>query len=999
MSPRLHTVRNAWVIVGCVLTAACGRIAYDPLQVVDMSSVDGSFVPDDSGANADAEAGLDATVDAAFDADETPDAFVEMDAMTPIDMGGPTDDAAGDLDADFTPDTPDMLVEPASLVVLPTFGLITSESGTSATFEIQLESLPTGDVFLLVASVDETEATISPGVLTFTPANWNVAQTVTVTGVDDSVADGDQAFDISVHVAASTDARYAALADSLVMGTNTDDDMVGIVVSPTSVAPVEGGAAATFDVVLRSQPTANVVLPLHIVDAGQGSVAPASLTFTTTDWFVPQSVSVTSIDDFAADGDVMNEVVTDASTSSDASYNGIDPDNVLVTHIDNDMPNVVVTPVAGLVTTEGAGFDTFSVSLTSLPLADVTITVMTSDVTEGSADVSSLTFTSSDWSVPQIVTVTGANDAVDDGNVAYTIVLSTTASADLNYNGLNVLDVSVTNTDDDIAGVGVTPTTGLVTTERAATAMFSIVLQSQPLADVSISIASSNVNEGVPNVASVTFTPLNWNTPQSIVVTGVDELVLDADVAYAIQTGAATSADGVYSGMPVADVALTNWTVPDYLKASNTEAGDGFGSTVAVSADGTTIAVAAHSEDSAATGINGLQSSNAASSSGAVYVFVRSGDTWVQQAYVKASNTAASDFFAHSLALSADGNTMVVGAYGEDSNATGINGNQSNNGSSFAGAAYVFVRSAGTWSQEAYLKASNTGSSDQFGISLALSNDGNTLAVAAIHEASNALGVGGNQADNSTFNAGAVYVFVRGGSVWTQQAYVKRTVATGSLFGSALDISGDGNTLAVSMSMSASVYIYTRSGTVWSAQTQIVEASGGAPFDCGITLSLDGNRLIVGDWSVGTVRVYGRSAGIWTEDTALFISRLPGFGISPSISDDGMNLMLAQIDNSNATRLNGDDTNSLAMSSGAARSYSLSTGAPVQTFYVKASNTGIGDGFGSFYGTAQSDSIQISGNAAVYVLGAYNEGSAATGVGGDQTSNAAANSGAVYVYR
>ncbi len=124
---------------------------------------------------------------------------------------------------------------------------------------------------------------------------------------------------------------------------------------------------------------------------------------------------------------------------------------------------------------------------------------------------------------------------------------------------------------------------------------------------------------------------------------------------------------------------------------------------------------------------------------------MRSGGLWSQQAYLKASNTGAYDGFGFSVALSGD--TLVVGASDEDSNATGVYGDQSDNSASNAGAAYVFVRSGGLWSRQAYLKASNTGEGDYFGVSVALSGD--TLVVGASGEDSNATGVGGEQGDNS----------------------------------------------------------------------------------------------------------------------------------------------------------------------------------------------------------------------------------------------------------
>ncbi|MEQ1730999.1 MAG: integrin, partial [Vicinamibacterales bacterium] len=206
------------------------------------------------------------------------------------------------------------------------------------------------------------------------------------------------------------------------------------------------------------------------------------------------------------------------------------------------------------------------------------------------------------------------------------------------------------------------------------------------------------------------------------------------------------------------------WTQQAFVKASNTDADDGFGATFALWGD--TLAVGACGESSAATGVGGNQADNSASRSGAVYVFVRNGTTWAQQAYLKASNTEAGDGFC---GVALWGDTLAVGS-GDDSAATGVGGNQADNSAPSSGAVYVFVRNGTAWAQQAYVKASNTDASDYFG-RVALWGD--TLAVSASGEDSAATGVGGNQADNSAPSSGAVYVFVRNGTTWAQQAYVK----------------------------------------------------------------------------------------------------------------------------------------------------------------------------------------------------------------------------------
>src|SRR5204863_389874 len=129
---------------------------------------------------------------------------------------------------------------------------------------------------------------------------------------------------------------------------------------------------------------------------------------------------------------------------------------------------------------------------------------------------------------------------------------------------------------------------------------------------------------------------------------------------------------------------------------------------------------------------NGNENDRSITEAGAVYVFTRTGSTWLQQAYIKASNTGNAavgdgfpegDQFGYSIALSSDGNTLAVGAIGEDSNASGVNGDQTDNSANQAGAAYVFARSGGTWAQQAYVKSSMTRPNVLFGYSIGISGN------------------------------------------------------------------------------------------------------------------------------------------------------------------------------------------------------------------------------------------------------------------------------------
>jgi len=317
----------------------------------------------------------------------------------------------------------------------------------------------------------------------------------------------------------------------------------------------------------------------------------------------------------------------------------------------------------------------------------------------------------------------------------------------------------------------------------------------------------------------------------------------------------------------------TTWVQEAYLKASNTDAEDQFGRAVAISGD--TVVIGAHVESGFSSGVNGAEGNNLLFyATGAAYVFVRDSETvsWSQQAYLKASNNDAcciderKDIFGHSVAISGD--TIVVGAAWEDSSAVGVNGDQNNNDTEDSGAAYVFVREGTTWTQQAYLKASNTGFGDGFGWAVAVSGD--TIAVGAPFERGGATGVNGDDNDN-VYGAGAAYIFVRQGTTWSQQAYLKSSkhfsLGPGSgvfdLFGYEIDLSGD--TVVVSdqgetsdatgingemnngkMIASGAAYVFVRHGTNWSTQAFLKASNTQASTEFGRAVAVSGETVVVG---------------------------------------------------------------------------------------------------------------------------------------------------------
>ena len=453
-------------------------------------------------------------------------------------------------------------------VTVSTISGDTDEDGTTATFTVVLDSQPSADVTIDISSNDATEGTVSPApplTLTFTDANWNLPQTVTVTGQDDDQVDGNVPYSVILAAAASADTNYNGLDPADVAVTNLDNDTAGVTVSTISGDTDEDGTTATFTVVLDSQPSADVTIDISSNDATEGTVSPApplTLTFTDANWNLPQTVTVTGQDDDQVDGNVPYSVILAAAASADTNYNGLDPADVAVTNLDNDTAGVTVSTISGD-TDEYGTTATFTVVLDSQPSDDVTIDISSNDATEGTVSPApplTLTFTDANWNLPQTVTVTGEDDDQVDGNIPYSVILAAAASADTNYNGLDPADVSVTNLDNDTAGVTVSTISG-DTDEYGTTATFTVVLDSQPSDDVTIAISSNDATEGTVQPApplTLTFTDANWNLPQTVTVTGVDDDQVDGNITYAVILAAAASADTNYNGLDPADVSVTN---------------------------------------------------------------------------------------------------------------------------------------------------------------------------------------------------------------------------------------------------------------------------------------------------------------------------------------------------------------------------------------------------------------------------------------------------------
>lgn len=436
-----------------------------------------------------------------------------------------------------------------------------------------------------------------------------------------------------------------------------------------------------------------------------------------------------------------------------------------------------------------------------------------------------------------------------------------------------------------------------------------------------------------------------------------------------------------------------------YVKASNTDAGDAFGTSVALSASGTTLAVGAPRENSG----NSSKNDNNANDAGAVYVFTYDGTAWIE-AYVKAERPDVDDLFGTSVALSADGLTLAVGAASEDGNARMINGDQTNNGAPAAGAAYVFRRVGTAWHQEAYIKPSNLDDYDGFGSSVALSADGSILAVGATGESGN----GSAPGNNALMSAGAVYIFTFASSAWSQQSYIKPSAPVGMIqFGAALALSGDGNYLAVGVSPRATfgeVYVFAHNGALWPQRLRYQSTDANTGFGGSVALSGDGSLLTVGaardsvNASGGAVFTFTRSENTWSPRSAALKPDKArdddDFGASVALSGDGSLLAVGvSLEDGSGKGVDGDPANAGTADSGAVYLFTRSGAEWMQQAYVKACNTATGAQLGG--------SVALSPDGTTLATGAAAEASSATGVtmGPGGTDTAAPDAGAVYVYR
>ena len=478
----------------------------------------------------------------ALDDDDADDESVDVSHTAASADDAAYDGLAGDVVTVTVTDNDD-----AGVTIVLAAGLLSpvGEGGTGS-YTVVLDSQPSGAVTVTAASADLDAVTVTPTVLTFTTGNWDTAQTVTVTALDDPDAD-DESVDVSHTAASADDAAYDGLAGDVVTVTVTDNDDAGVTIVPDTglMSPVGEGGTGSYTVVLDSQPSGAVTVTAASADSGAVTVTPVSLTFTSTNWATAQTVTVTAVDDDDADDESVDVSYTAAST--DAAYNNLAGDVVTVTVTDNDDAGVTIVLAASLMSPVGeGGTGSYTVVLDSQPSGAVTVTAASADSGAVTVTPVSLTFTSTNWATAQTVTVTAVDD--DDADDESVDVSYTAASTDAAYNGLAGDVVTVTVTDNDDAGVTIVLAASLLSpVGEGGTGSYTVVLDSQPSETVTVTATSGDLDAVTVTPTVLTFTSTNWAVAQTVTVTAVDDDDADdesVDVSYT-----AASTDAAYNGL------------------------------------------------------------------------------------------------------------------------------------------------------------------------------------------------------------------------------------------------------------------------------------------------------------------------------------------------------------------------------------------------------------------------------------------------------------------
>ncbi|GIW65828.1 MAG: hypothetical protein KatS3mg094_347 [Candidatus Parcubacteria bacterium] len=427
-------------------------------------------------------------------------------------------------------------VNPTSITV--------TEGGEGSSYNLRLTSAPTSNVIIRL-TYNSSQIQTNTSTLVFTPTNWNINQTINVTAVNDSIAEGNHTVVIS-HSASSTDNNYNNIQISNVNVNIVDNDSNGVSVNPTSITVTEGGEGSSYNLRLTSAPTSNVIIRLTY-NSSQIQTNTSTLVFTPTNWNINQTINVTAVNDSIAEGN-HTVVISHSASSTDNNYNNIQISNVNVNIVDNDSNGVSVNPTS-ITVTEGGEGSSYNLRLTSAPTSNVIIR-LTYNSSQIQTNTSTLVFTPTNWNINQTINVTAVNDSIAEGN--HTVVISHSASStDNNYNNIQISNVNVNIVDNDSSGVSVNPTS-ITVTEGGEGSSYNLRLTSAPTSNVIIRL-TYNSSQIQTNTSTLVFTPTNWNINQTINVTAVNDSIAEGNHSVVI-SHSASSTDNNYNNIQISNV-------------------------------------------------------------------------------------------------------------------------------------------------------------------------------------------------------------------------------------------------------------------------------------------------------------------------------------------------------------------------------------------------------------------------------------------------------------
>ena len=452
------------------------------------------------------------------------------------------------------PDTPGITFDPPSVTA--------NEGPPGAVYTVALDSQPSA------GEVTVSNAETQPSALTFSAADWNVAQTLTLLSARDADADDDT---ISTAHAISGAAEYAGLAAAELRATFTDLDTRGVSIAPTEL-PVAEGESANYTAVLDAQPSAgSVTVVASGADAAIATLDRTTLTFTPTDWNVAQTIVVTGVEDIDSADETLT-ITHAVSADMDGDYDTVTAAAVTVMVRDDDAPGFDVS-VEALTATEGVTA-TYTVALATEPSAAVEVRLTEFNATSLGVRIlpGNLTFSAADWNVSQTVGVTAFPD-FDSADERATIVHAATGGG---YDGV-FLRLPAEITDDDTPGVTVSATRLTVGEGVSGDdgATYTVVLETRDGGAVVVTPALSPSEhdltlsrDGAPLTPSgaLTFTDANWNVAQTVSIAAAvdaDDNTDNARISHAVSGYGEVTSAGVVR-VAVAEPVTVGFERTDY---------------------------------------------------------------------------------------------------------------------------------------------------------------------------------------------------------------------------------------------------------------------------------------------------------------------------------------------------------------------------------------------------------------------------------------------------